>query len=220
MTIARFTLLFLILAMLTLAVANNFKNPPTRTDTYDQPITIGAGAEVLDIIDGDTIRVEAYPWVGQTWTGLIRLRGIDTPELRRSKCQEEKDQGIMARNTLVSLIPPRVLLLNIENGSFGGRYIAAVMDGDSNMADVLMENGVGRPYYKNSKRKPWCNESAESIRKRHDRMKPIHHDDTPESKKSKEYLDKKFNNMKPISDTDTPASKESKEHLDKKFNNI
>ena len=141
MTISRTILLILSLAAVTTAVANNFKNPPTRTDTYDYAIRITAGAEVLDIIDGDTIRVEAHPWPGHQWTGLIRLRGINAPELRRSKCQEEKDQGIMARNTLVSLIPPRVLLVNIENGSFAGQYVAAVMDGPDDMADMLMEEG-------------------------------------------------------------------------------
>ena len=171
-------------------LGKQLQESPTRTDTYDHAIRIQAGADVLDIIDGDTIRVEAHMWPGQQWTGLIRLRGIDAPELRRSKCPEEKEQGIMARDTLASLIPPRVLLVNIENGSFAGRYVAAVMDGPRDMADMLMENGVGRSYYKNSKRNPWCNESAESIKKRHDRMTPIHHTDTPASKKSKEHLNK------------------------------
>ena len=172
MTTARFTLLFLILAMLTIALANNYRNPPKSTKTYDYAIKINAGAKVLDIIDGDTIRVEAHQWPGHQWTGLIRLRGIDAPELRRSKCDEEKEQGIMARDTLASLIPPRVLLVNIENGSFASRYVAAVMDGPRDIADILMENGVGRPYYGKGKRKPWCNESNESIRERHKRMTP------------------------------------------------
>ena len=124
MTTARFTVLFLILAMLTLAGANNYKHPPTRTDTYDQAIPIQAGAKVLDIIDGDTIRVEAHQWVGHTWTGLIRLRGIDTPELRGSQCQEEKVQGILARDTLVSLVPSRVHLVTVKPGKFAGRFVA------------------------------------------------------------------------------------------------
>ena len=184
MTTARFTLLFLILAMLTIAVANNYKNPPSSTKTYDHAITIQAGAEVLDIIDGDTIRVEAHPWPGHQWTGLIRLRGIDAPELRRSKCQEEKDQGIMARDTLVSLIPPRVFLANIKSGTFGKRIVANVMDGNKDLAHMLMENGVGRPYFK-GKRKTWCNESAESIKERHKRMKPSHQPTPPPQRSQK-----------------------------------
>ena len=172
MTTARVILLILSIATVSTVLANNYKNPPTRTDTYDHAIRITAGADVLDIINGDTIRVSAHMWPGHQWTGLIRFAGLDAPELRRSKCQAEKDQGIMARDTLVSLIPPRVLLVNIRNGSFANRYVAAVMDGTRNLAHVLMENGVGRPYYGKGKRKPWCNESNESIRERHKRMTP------------------------------------------------
>ena len=124
MTTVRFTVLFLILAMLPSALATDYKYPPTRTDTYDAAITITAGAEVLNVIDGDTLRVRAHMWPGQKWEGNIRLYGIDAPELRGSQCQEEKDQGIMARDTLVSLIPPRVVLLNIKPGKFAGRFVA------------------------------------------------------------------------------------------------
>ena len=186
MTISRTILLILSIATISTVLANNYKNPPVRTDTYDQAITITAGAEVLDIIDGDTIRVSAHMWPNQKWEGNIRLSGIDTPEIGKSQCQDEKEQGIMARDTLRSLIPPRVLLLNIEKGKFD--IMAKVMDGTHDMADILMENAVGRSYDGKKKRKTWCPESERSIRERHDIMKPIHHTDTPESKKSKKYL--------------------------------
>ena len=142
MTTCRFILLFiLILAMLPSALATDYKYPPTRTDTYDAAITITAGAEVLNVINGDTLRVRPHMWPGQKWEGNIRLFGIDTSELRGSKCQAEKVQGIMARDTLVSLVPPRVLLANIQFGKFAGGYVAAVMDGTRDMAHVLMEEG-------------------------------------------------------------------------------
>ena len=119
----RFILLFiLILATLPSALATDYKYPPTRTDTYDAAITITAGAEVLNVIDGDTLRVRAHMWPGQKWEGNIRLFGIDTPELRGSKCQAEKDQGIMARDTLVSLVPSRVHLVTVKPGKFAGRF--------------------------------------------------------------------------------------------------
>lgn len=184
MTISRTIVLMLSLATVTAVLANNFRHKPERTDTYDHAIAIQAGAEVLDIIDGDTIRVKVYMWPKHQWTGLIRLRGIDTPELRGSQCQSEKDQGILARNTLQSLIPPRVLLLNITEGKFAGRYVAKVMDGDYDLANILMENGVGRPYFK-GKRKTWCNESAESIKERHKRMKPSHQPTPPPQRSQK-----------------------------------
>ena len=195
MTTCRFILLFiLILAMLPSALATDYKYPPTRTDTYDAAITITAGAEVLNVIDGDTLRVRAHMWPGQQWEGNIRLFGIDTPELRGSQCPAEKVQGILARDTLVSLVPPRVLLANIQFGKFAGRYVAAVMDGGQALSRVLMKNGVGRPYF-TGKRKPWCNESAESIRARHQRMTPSHPTDTPAAAESKVYLQNQFDNL-------------------------
>ena len=108
---------------------------------------ITVNATVLRIVDGDTITVRAHLWPRQSWQGNIRLHGIDTPELR-GQYQAERDQGIMARDTLVSLVPPRVRLVNVKSGKFGDRYVAAVMDGPRDMAHVLMENGMGRPYFK------------------------------------------------------------------------
>ena len=192
MTTVRFMLLFiLILAMLPSALATDYKYPPTRTDTYDAAITITAGAEVLNVIDGDTIRVRAHMWPGQTWEGNIRLYGIDTLELR-TKCQAEKKQGIMARDTLVSLIPPRVFLDDITHSKFD--IMAKVMDGRADLADILMKNGVGRPYY-GKKKKLWCPESEESIRARHQRMKPPVDTDTPAVTVSKAYLQNQFDNI-------------------------
>ena len=127
--------------MLPSALATDSTYPPTRTDTSDEAITISAGAEVLNVIDGDTIRVHAHMWPGQQWAGTIRLFGIDSPELRGSTCPAEKAQGIRARATLVALVPPRVLLVNVVNGKFAGRYVATVMDGPRDLAHVLMEEG-------------------------------------------------------------------------------
>ncbi len=140
MTTFRFILLFiLLLAILPSVSADTYKHLPTRTDTYDEAIRVMAGADVLDIIDGNTIKVSAHMWPWQKWLGNVRLFGIDTTEINLSRCQAEKDQGIMARDTLVSLVPPRVLLDDIKDGKFGGRFVAAVMDGTRDMAHVLME---------------------------------------------------------------------------------
>ena len=132
----RFMLLFLVFIL---------ANLPSDADI------ITVNATVLRIVDGDTIHVRAHLWPRQSWQGNIRLHGIDTPELRGRR-QAETEQAIMAKNTLRSLIPREVRLNNIESGKFGNRYVAAVMDGTRNLAHVLMEKGVGRPYFKGSKR--------------------------------------------------------------------
>lgn len=76
MTTARVILLILSVATVSTVLASSYKNPPKNTETYDHAITIDAGAEVLDIIDGDTIRVSAHMWPGQQWTGLIRFEAL------------------------------------------------------------------------------------------------------------------------------------------------
>lgn len=39
-------------------------------------------AELLEVIDGDTIRVQATIWVNTFKIATIRVNGIDTPELK------------------------------------------------------------------------------------------------------------------------------------------
>ena len=56
------------------------------------------------------------------------------------------------------------------------------------LTDVLMEDGVGRPYFNGNKRKLWCNESMASIRARAGRLKKSETTDTPAAAKSQVYL--------------------------------
>ena len=99
-------------------------------------------ATVLRIVDGDTLHVRAHLWPQQTWQGNIRLHGIDTPELEpRSQCQAEIEQAIMAKETLSSLVPSDMRLVNGESGKFAGRYVATVMASTRDLAHVLMEEG-------------------------------------------------------------------------------
>ena len=115
---------------------------------------VSVNATVLRVVDCDTIHVRAHLWPRQNWQDNIRLHGIDTLEPEpRSQCPAEAEQAILAKNTLHSLIPQEVRLTNVKSGKFGNRYVATVMDGPRNLAHVLMENGVGRPYFK-GKRKP------------------------------------------------------------------
>ena len=147
---------------------------------------VTVNATVLRIVDGDTIHVQANLWPRHQWQGNIRLHGIDTPELH-GQCQAEREQAVLAKETLRSLVPPDVRLVNVKPGKFTGRFVAAVMDGNRDFADMLMENGVDQPYV-TGKRKLWCNESRDSIRDRAGRMRPSEDTDTPADATSKAYL--------------------------------
>ena len=59
-------------------------------------LALSVPATVTSVYDGDTIKVEAEVWPGITWTGSVRVLGVDTPELT-GKCPEEKAAAVAAR---------------------------------------------------------------------------------------------------------------------------
>ena len=74
---------------------------PAATDAADS-IAGPVAAEVLRVVDGDTLTVEAAIWVGQRITVNARIRGIDTPELR-GRCPRESAMATVARDALVAI---------------------------------------------------------------------------------------------------------------------
>jgi micrococcal nuclease len=46
-------------------------------------------ADVVRVLDGDTIEISAQVWLGLRLTSHVRIRGIDTPEIR-GECASEK----------------------------------------------------------------------------------------------------------------------------------
>lgn len=50
-------------------------------------------AEILHIVDGDTVGVRAHTWPGQYVEIRVRLRGVDAPEIRRVACEAERVKG-------------------------------------------------------------------------------------------------------------------------------
>ncbi len=113
-------------------------------------------AEVLRVIDGDTVAVKARIWLGQDVTVNARLRGIDAPELH-GKCQREKDMAEAARLKLAAAVGTKtVRLTNIENDKYAGRVLADVVTDDGiDLARAMLASGLVRPY-DGGTRQPWC----------------------------------------------------------------
>jgi len=118
----------------------------------DAPANIPA--EVISVYDGDTIKVTAQPRPGMSLDTSVRVRGIDTPEIR-GKCPSEKLKAIKARDQAKSFVGQHVILNNIELGKYAGRVIANVLVGDQDLGEFLINSGLARPYDV-GKRKPWC----------------------------------------------------------------
>lgn len=115
-------------------------------------------AEVVRVVDGDTLVARARIWLGQTVETHVRLAGIDAPELR-GKCAAERERARAAREALAHLVGGGpVTLSGIESDKFGGRVLARVSTADAqDVAAALVAGGHVRAY-SGGRRTGWCGE--------------------------------------------------------------
>ncbi|MDB5523479.1 MAG: Nuclease (SNase-like) protein [Rhizobium sp.] len=106
-------------------------------------------AELVSVIDGDTLMVNARPWPQQTISVLVRIRGIDTPELN-AKCSKSRQLALAAKDGLAEALSAgdgKLSLSAIAGDKYFGRVVADVtFDGDHDIASVLIAAGLARPY--------------------------------------------------------------------------
>ena len=110
------------------------------------------------VIDGDTIVVRARIWLGQGVETLVRLDGVDAPELR-GKCEQERRFARKARDLIVShAAEGQVVLRDIQYGKYAGRVVARVQTLDGkDFSAALLKAGLGRPY-NGGRRGSWCDQ--------------------------------------------------------------
>ena len=118
--------------------------------------------QVLRVIDGDTVVVDAYPWPAVTIRTAVRLAGIDTPELR-GRCDEERERAREALATVVDLVrrAQTVVIVGPVHGQFAARVVAQVLVDGVNLTETLMAAGLGRAYDGRSPRQPWCGDDID-----------------------------------------------------------
>lgn len=129
----------------------------TATDAYAKETLSGPfPAEVLRVVDGDTLDVRITVWLGQYLQTRVRLSGIDTPE-KRGKCAEEKQLAREAQQALEKYIETgTVVLKNVTTGKYAGRVLADVETASGQpLSELLIQNGFARPY-QGKKRLGWC----------------------------------------------------------------
>lgn len=112
-------------------------------------------ADVVRVIDGDTIEISAQVWLGLRLTSHVRIRGIDTPELR-GECASEKAMAAQARDRLTRLAGASISIAHIADDKYAGRVIAdaAAADG-TDLRDAMLASGLARPY-DGGTRGDWC----------------------------------------------------------------
>jgi endonuclease YncB( thermonuclease family) len=113
-------------------------------------------ADVIKVIDGDTLAVRARIWIGLDIVVSARIRGIDTPELN-GKCDREKTMAEAARAHLAGVVAAgRIRMQRIENDKYAGRVLADIVTDDgADLKEAMLGSGLARPYDGGS-RDPWC----------------------------------------------------------------
>lgn len=130
----------------------------------EKPLAGPVPAQVVSVLDGDTLEVRVRLWLGQELRTRVRLAGIDAPELS-ARCEGARALARRARAFLVAQIGSAegaggaggtVRLRDIRNGKYAGRVVARVETPDGeDLGRSLIASGLARPYG-GGRRKPWC----------------------------------------------------------------
>ena len=114
-------------------------------------------AQVVRVIDGDTIEVRARIWLGQEVEIKVRLDGADAPELK-GRCAAERQRAQEARAFVETRIGGRpVALSDVRYDKYGARVVARVADASgANLSDALIAHGLAHAYDGKAHRAPWC----------------------------------------------------------------
>ncbi|HEY8578932.1 MAG TPA: thermonuclease family protein [Beijerinckiaceae bacterium] len=134
--------------------------PPGVAAGAGAPLLAGPyRARVLRVIDGDTFEARLAVWLGHEVTTLVRLRGVDAPELN-GRTLAERRAAAEARATLAELLAAgEARLVDVAPDKYNGRVVATALAPDGrgglhDVAEALIAGGYARPYA-GGRREPW-----------------------------------------------------------------
>ena len=122
----------------------------------DEPIPGPVRAELVRIVDADTLAVRARVWPGHVVETYVRLASADAPEVFRPGCAAEHEAARRASAFVGALIEvgDRVDLYQVRLGSFAGRVIAELHLADGrDLSALLIEAGHAAPADED---RDWC----------------------------------------------------------------
>jgi endonuclease YncB( thermonuclease family) len=131
------------------AIAALVATPATAAPSYNYAVT--------GVYDGDTFYINMPGLPPELSRIGVRVRGIDTPEMR-GKCESEKRNALAAKAFTTRVIVAagrQVTLTNLKWDKYGGRVDADVFVGGQKLADMMITRGYARPYI-GGKRAGWC----------------------------------------------------------------
>ena len=105
--------------------------PATAQTDVTSKATVFAGpyaANVVRVIDGDTLEVSVALWPGLRAEYAVRVRGIDAPELFRPDCEREFNAAKSAKDQVEKFYPSglEIQLREVSYDAFSGRVVADV----------------------------------------------------------------------------------------------
>ena len=112
-------------------------------------------ANVIKVIDGDTLKLDVALWPGLTQQISLRLNGVDTPEKRGSPPCEKALAKKATEFTRQFVSSGTVIVSNVKLGKYAGRALGSVEVGSKDLAEALIQAGHGRAY-DGGKRGSWC----------------------------------------------------------------
>ncbi|MEM9705579.1 MAG: thermonuclease family protein [Pseudomonadota bacterium] len=113
-------------------------------------------ATVERVVDGDTVRATAQIWLDQEVSVLVRVAGVDAPEIFRPKCDAERALAREAKAFVADFVASgRITLRNIQRDKYGGRVVATVEnENGEDLSSALSENG----FAVEGMRGNWCSD--------------------------------------------------------------
>jgi endonuclease YncB( thermonuclease family) len=107
--------------------------------------------------DGDTVTFNIpniHPVIGDKVS--IRVRGIDTPEIR-TKCEKEKVLGYKAKQVVADLFvgAKDITLTEVGRGKYF-RLVANIIIDGTNLSQILLDKQLAVVYNGGTKTKNWC----------------------------------------------------------------
>lgn len=116
-------------------------------------------ATVIRVVDADTIEVDAAIWPGLTYRTMVRLDGVNAPEMRaQDQCEREAARAAKAFSERF-LQDGGAALSGVRPDKYGGRVIGRLAVDGRDLSMELLLAGHAREYH-GERRGPWCRPGA------------------------------------------------------------
>ncbi|MDH4120526.1 MAG: thermonuclease family protein [Deltaproteobacteria bacterium] len=114
-------------------------------------------AQVLRVVDGDTVEVSIEMWPGLTQVAHVRLLGINAPETHgKGVAPCEHAAGVQAKDYLASLMARAKVtqVTQVSPDKYGGRFLGRLLADGQDVSESMLKARMAVPYH-GGKRSPW-----------------------------------------------------------------